>query len=314
MNSMNSINIKNILDLIASFNGKIVNECNYKDFDDIKPANDANENSLVFVDSKAKNKDKLIAETQACVVICDYVPDDEAVYQDKCLIVVNNPKLFFAKLVNRQLATFIPQTHPSAVISESAMIAENCYIGAHVVIGENVEIGEGTCIHYNCSIYDNVKIGQNVIIKAGCVIGATSLGFVKDEDGIPVSIPQIGGVVIGDDVEIGANTCIDRGTLQNTVIHKGVKIGGLALVSHNVEIGEYTYIIASTMIAGGVKIGKRCWIATSNILNKITIGDDVTIGYGSVVLKSVPSGVTQMGNPAVDIKQYAQIQYKLKKM
>ena len=304
-----------MLDLLASFNGKIVNENNYKDFTDIKPINDANETSLVFIDKNAKNKDKLIAKTQACTVICDFLPDDETLYKDKCLIVVNNPKLFFAKLVNQQLVTFTPQVHPSAIISASANIAEKCCIGANVVIGENVEIGEGSLIHSNCSIYNNTKIGRNVIINAGCIIGSAGFGFVRDDiTGEPIRFPQLGGVIIGDDVEIGANTCIDRGALQDTIIHKGVKISNLVQIGHNVEVGEYTYIIASTLIAGSTKIGKRCWIAASRIINKISIGDDVTLGYGSVAISDVPSCATYMGNAAIDIKQYFKIQYKLKKI
>ena len=303
-----------IKESVIAFNGKIINEINFKDYTDIKPINEANETSLVFIDKNAKNKNKLIAETQACTIICDYIPDDESVYKDKCLIVVNNPKLFFAKLVNSRSQKFNSGIHSSAVISPNSRIASSCYIGPNVCIGENVEIGENTFIHSNCSIYDNVKIGRNAIIDAGCVIGAASLGFVRDEDGVPVRFPQIGGVVIGDDVEIGANTCIDRGALQDTVIHRGVKIDNLVHIAHNVEIGEYTYVIASTMISGSTKIGKRCWIASARILNKITIGDDVTVGFGSVVLKSVPSGATYMGDPAVDAKQYAKIQYKLNKL
>ena len=303
-----------ILDLLTRFNGKIVNERYFKPFADIKPINDAHETSLVFIDKNAKHKDKLIAETPACTIICDYVPDDETVFKNKCLIVVNNPKLFFAKLINQRLSTFVPQVHPSAIISASAKISENCYIGPHVVIGENVEIEEGTFIHSNCSIYDNVKIGRNVFIEAGSVIGAAGFGFVRDDDGTPIQFPQLGGVIIEDDVEIGANTCIDRGALQNTIIRKNAKIDNLVHVGHNVEIGECTYIVASTTICGSTKIGKRCWVASSRILNKITIGDDVTIGFGSIVMESVPSKTTCMGMPATEIREYIRLQNKLKKI
>ena len=310
-----NINLSHISELLLSFNGKILNEINYKIYTDIKSINEANKTSLVFIDKNAKNKNKLIAETQACTIICDYIPKDEAVYKDKCLIVVDNPKLFFAKLVKQKLSKFTPQVHPTAIISASANIAESCYVGAHVVIGENAEIGENTIIHSNCSIYDNVKIGSNVVIDAGCVIGAAGFGFVRDDTtGEPTRFPQLGSVVIEDDVEIGANVCIDRGALQNTVIRKGVKIDNLVQIAHNVEIGEYTYVIATTVIAGSTTIGKRCWIAPSRIINKITIGDDVTIGYGAVVLKSVASNSTYMGNPAVDIEKYVKLQNKLKKL
>ena len=315
MLSKQTISFANIEGIIDSFNGTIINKD--KSVDDLKIAsiNAATQTSLVFIDKNARNKDKLISETPACTIICDDVPDDETVYKDKCLIVVNNPKLFFAKLVSQQLSKFTPQVHPTAIISASANIAESCYIGAHVVIGENVEIGENTFIHSNCSIYDNVKIGRNVIIDAGCVIGAAGFGFVRDEiTGEPTRFPQLGGVIIEDDVEIGANTCIDRGALQDTIIRKGVKIDNLVHIGHNIEIDEYSYIITHTAIGGSTKIGKRCWIATSDIMNKITIGDDVTIGLGAVVVDSVPSGATYLGNPAMNIRDYAKMQYYLKKL
>ena len=311
---MINISLHQINNLLESFHGKMVNEANFKPVTKIKSINDATPTSLVFVDKNAKNKDKLMAETQACIIICDFIPDDETLYQDKCLIVVSNPKLFFAKIVNRQLQKFSPDIHPTAVISQTAQIASGCYIGPNVCIGNHVEIGAGTFIHSNCSIYDHVKIGRNVIIDAGCVIGAAGFGFVRDDDGTPIRFPQLGRVIIEDDVEIGANVCIDRGALQDTIIRKGVKIDNLVHVGHNAVIGEYTYLIAGTTIGGSTKIGKRCWIAPSRILNKISIGDDVTVGYGANVLKSIPSGATYMGNPATEVQKYVKLQNKLKKL
>ena len=309
------IQVTEIEKLMALFNGSIINKDRCADNLKISSIDDATQTSLVFIDKNAKNKDKLIAETQACTIICDYVPDNDTVYKDKCLIVVNNPKLFFAKLINQQLPKFLPGIHPSAVISANAKIAHGCYIGPNVCIGDHVEIGENTFIHSNCSIYDNVKIGKDVIIDAGCVIGSAGFGFVRDEStGEPTRFPQLGNVVIGDDVEIGANVCIDRGALNDTAIHKGAKIDNFVHVAHNVEIGEYTYVVATAVIGGSTVIGKRCWIAASRILNKITIGDDVTLGYGAVVLKSVPSNSTYVGYPAVEIEEYVKQKKNLEKL
>jgi UDP-3-O-[3-hydroxymyristoyl] glucosamine N-acyltransferase len=305
--------LETVKDLLSSFGGKIVNEHHFKMPVGVDAISEAKETSLVFIDQNAKNKEQLIAKTKATTIICDHIPEDSAVYKNKCLIIVNHPKLFFAKLVNQQLNHFEPGIHPTAVIDPRAEIANTCYIGPHVCIG-NAKIGENTYIHSNCTIYDSVEIGKNVVVDAGCVIGAAGFGFVRDDKtGEPTRFPQLGGVIIEDNVEIGANVCIDRGALQNTIIHKGVKIDDLSLIAHNVEIGEYTYIIGA-MIGGSTKIGKRCWIASSKILNKITIGDNVTAGYGSVVLKSIPTGATYMGNPAVDALEYAKRQYKLKGM
>jgi len=159
-----------------------------------------------------------------------------------------------------------------------------------------------------------VKIGKNVIIDSGAVIGAAGFGFVRDIDGTPYQLPQLGSVIIEDDVEIGANACIDRGELDDTIIRKGVKIDNLVQIAHNVEIEKNTYIMGKTVIAGNVKIGEKCWIAPSLIMNDVKIGNNVTVGFGSVVLKSIKDNQTVMGNPAIQIEKYSKLQYKLRKL
>ena len=151
-----------------------------------------------------------------------------------------------------------------------------------------------------------------MIIDSGAVIGAAGFGFVRDQSGVPHQFPQLGKVIIEDNVEIGANTCVDRGALDDTIIHKGVKIDNLVQIAHNVEIGEYTYVIANTVISGSVKIGKKCWIAPSQITNKVTIGNYVTVGFGSVVINSIPDNTVVMGDPAIPLDKYSKLQYKLK--
>lgn len=293
---------------------KIINKKYFRPIKWVKPINNADENSLVFIDNNSKSKMELLLDTKAKVIICGFIPDDRKSYDHKCLIISENPKLFFTILVDKILKKEIKYNiHPTAIIHPDANIHKNCQIGANTIIGK-CYIGEGTIIHSNCSIYDNVTIGKNVIIDSGAVIGAAGFGFVRDKNGVPYQFPQLGGVVIEDDVEIGANTCIDRGALENTIIHRGVKIDNLVQIAHNVEIGRYTYIIGQSVIAGSTKIGEKCWIAPSFILNKIKIGDNVTVGFGSVVLKSIPSSQTYMGAPALSIEKYSQLQYKLKKL
>lgn len=291
---------------------KVVNAENFQPISSVKPITTADASSLVFIDKNAKSKLELLINTTAKVIICDFIPDLEANYTEKCLLIHEHPKLLFAKVVNVALASENEfMIHPTAVIHPDSIIHPKCKIGAYCVIGK-CSIGEGTIIHGNCNIYDNVSIGKNVIIDAGAVIGAAGFGYVRDEDGFPIQFPQLGGVLIEDDVEIGANTCIDRGALEDTIIRKGAKIDNLVHISHNVEIGKYTYIISQTVVAGSTKIGEKCWIAPSYIMNKITIGDNVTIGLGAVVLKSVKSGETYLGNPATSIETYSKIQYALK--
>lgn len=302
------------LDIFTGDGVRIINPENFVPISNAKPITAAQIDSLVFIVETATNKENLIRDTLAMTIICDCIPSDGLIYRNKCLIISTTPKFLFAKIVNASLQiNFQWCIHPSAVIHPEATIAKNVYIGAHVSIGKS-EIGEHTIIHSNVSIYDNVNIGQRVIIDSGAVIGAAGFGFVRDDDGVPHQFPQLGGVVIEDDVEIGANTCIDRGALEDTIIRKGVKIDNLVHIAHNVEIGKYSYIISQTIIAGSTKIGEKCWIAPSFILNKIKIGDNVTIGFGSVVLKSVPSDQTYMGNPALSLEKYSKVQYKLKKL
>ena len=302
------------LDILTGEGVRIINPENFVPIFNAKPITAAHIDSLVFIVETAKNKENLIRDTKARTIICDCIPSDGLIYKNKCLIITSTPKLLFAKIVNASMQiNFQWAIHPTAVIDPDAKIGKNVYIGPHVFIGKS-EIGENSIIRSNVSIYDNVNIGQRVIIDAGAVIGAAGFGFVRDEDGVPHQFPQLGGVVIEDDVEIGANTCIDRGALEDTIIRKGAKIDNLVQIAHNVEIGKYSYIISQTIIAGSTKIGEKCWIASSFILNKIKIGDNVTIGFGSVVLKSVPSGETYMGNPALSLEKYSKVQYKLKKL
>lgn len=307
---MNKINIRSI-EIFEEYDVQIVNPHNFVELTDVNPILSANIHSLIFIDTQARNKSALISSTPACVIICNFIPEDENLYSSKCLIVTSNPKLLFAKIVNSQLPVLPGGIHPSAVIHPKATIAENCYIGAHCYVGE-CEIGENSIIYPNTSIHDNVYIGKSVIIDSGSVIGAAGFGFVREDDGTPVRFPQLGGVIIEDHVEVGANSCIDRGALQNTIIHKNVKIDNLVQIGHNVEIGENTYIIGHCGIGGSVKIGSNCWIAATKIINKISIGDNVTVGFGATVLNNLESNKTYMGNPAMEIKKYARIQYHLK--
>ncbi len=293
---------------------QILNEENFTPILNVKSILSADSDSLVFIDIKTKNKLSLIAQTRATVIICDFIPDDKTRYADKCLIVTPNPKLLFAKVINEATKSNINYTiHPTAVIHPEAIIAKHCSIGPYCMIGK-CEIGEHTILKGNCTLYDGVRIGNHVMIDSGAVIGAAGFGFVREEDGTPVPFPQLGGVVIGDFVEIGANTCIDRGALQDTIIGDHTKIDNLVHISHNVIIGKKTYIIGQCLIAGSAKIGDNCWIAASRVLNKVCIGDNVTVGFGALVLNNIKSDQTYMGVPSMDIETYSKLQYKLKKL
>ena len=189
---------------------------------------------------------------------------------------------------------------PFAYIEENALIAKNVQIYPHTYIGENVEIGYGTIIYAGVKIYQSCIIGSNVIIHAGAVIGSDGFGFQVNDGNTFTKIPHIGNVIIEDNVEIGANTTIDRATLGSTIIRKGVKLDNLIQIGHNVEIGENTLIAAQTGIAGSTKIGKNCMIGgQAGIVGHLSIADGVRIAAQSGVTKGIKeSGVSVQGSPA----------------
>ena len=175
----------------------------------------------------------------------------------------------------------------NAVISKGAVIGDNVIIGANCHVGEGVTIGAASTLHANVSIYHGCEIGNNCIIHSGAVIGADGFGYAG-EAGVWVKIPQIGRVIIGDDVEIGANTTIDRGALDDTILEKGVKIDNLVQVAHNCRIGAHTVIAGCVGIAGSARIGKHCKIGgAAMILGHLEIADQVTISPGSMITRSI---------------------------
>ena len=193
----------------------------------------------------------------------------------------------------------------NVVIEEGVVIADNCQIFSNVVIGQYASIGEQTKIYPNTTIYHQCEIGQRVIIHANTVIGSDGFGNAPYQ-GTWVKIPQIGKVIIGDDVEIGSSTAIDRGALSNTVIGDGVKIDNQCQIAHNVSIGAHTAIAGGTNIAGSTKIGKSCIVGGSTTINgHITITDKVVITGDSMVMRSIPEpGIYSSGVPAQNNKAW----------
>lgn len=191
-----------------------------------------------------------------------------------------------------------------ACIGDGACIGDKTQIYPHAVVGDNVRIGDDTTIYPNVTIYEGCKIGNRVTIHAGTVIGADGFGFAPNAEGYD-KIPQIGIVTIEDDVEIGANTCIDRSTMGSTVIHKGVKLDNLIQVAHNVEIGENTVMSAQVGIAGSTKIGSWCMFGGQvGLAGHITIGDKTFLGAQSGVPGNIKGNETLIGTPPMKPKDY----------
>ncbi|MDR0768492.1 MAG: UDP-3-O-(3-hydroxymyristoyl)glucosamine N-acyltransferase [Dysgonamonadaceae bacterium] len=191
-----------------------------------------------------------------------------------------------------------------AYIGNHVKLGRNVEIHPHVYLGENVTVGNDTIIYPGAKIYAGCQIGERCIIHAGAVIGADGFGFAKEGNNYK-KIPQLGIVRIEDDVEIGANTTIDRAVMNSTIIRRGVKLDNLIQIAHNVEIGEDTVIAAQTGIAGSSKVGKNCMIGgQSGLVGHITVGDNVGIGAQTGVIGNIESDRNIMGMPAINLKDF----------
>ena len=247
-----------------------------------------------------------IYETKASIVLIN-----EDVQLEKpvsaTLIRVKNAYECVAKLLQMYAASLPKKTgiHPLAFVSESAQIGKDVYIGPFTFVGEGVKIGDGSIINPNVTIYDGCKIGKNVTIHAGSVIGADGFGFAPNTEGYE-KIPQLGIVIIEDNVEIGANTCIDRSTMGQTVIHKGVKLDNLIQVDHNCEIGENTVMSAQVGMAGSTKIGSWCMVGgQAGFAGHIHVADKTMVGAQCGVISNTKgNGENLIGSPAMDPKDF----------
>jgi len=279
--------------------------------------------SLTFLANPAYTH--FIYSTQAAVVIVnkDFAPEQKI---NATLVRVENAYTAFSTLLEMYNQIKLNKTGVSdqATISGSAKIGKDAYIGAQAFIGENVVIGDHVKIYPLCYVGDNVVIkdnttlfasvtiysdnviGANCILHSGVIIGADGFGFAPQADGTYKKVSQTGNVVIEDDVEIGANTCIDRATLGSTIIRKGCKIDNLVMIAHNVEVGENTVIVSQTGIAGSTKIGKNVTIGGQvGIVGHITIADKVMIQAQSGIAASIKEpGTIVQGAPAYNIKDY----------
>ena len=275
-----------------------------------------------------------IYEKQASVVIVrrDFVPEREIV---STLIRVDNPYLSVAYLLH----VFNQRSKPPkgrswrSHIGRGTKLGKDCYVGPYAVVGRHVKIGNNVkiypqvCIGDNCvigdntvlyagvKIYEGVEIGRNCILHSGAVIGADGFGFAPDGKGSWNKIDQIGNVVLEDNVEIGANTCIDRATMGSTIIHEDVKIDNLCQVAHNVVIGRHTAMASQVGVAGSCKLGENCIVAGQvGIVGHITLGNNVTIGAQSGVTRSFGDDISLFGSPAIEATKRRKVEVLLRNL
>ena len=226
--------------------------------------------------------------------------DEDVVYVDgKVFIYVKSPKRALATVGNE---FFVKKPakgiHPTAIVDKDAEIAETATIGAYAVIGK-AKIGAGTIVSSFVRIYDSVIIGKECFIKEGAVIGGAGFGFERDEEGNRFRFPQIGGVKIGDHVDIGGNTCIDRGALSDTVLEDYVKVDNLCHIAHNSHIEKNAVIVACAEVSGSCRVGENAWVGPNAcIRDQRNVGCNTMIGMGSTVVKHIGDNEIWAGNPA----------------
>ena len=265
----------------------------------------------------------LFKETKAGAVLVD--ADHPSGPEDTAIVLVENPTLSFSKVIDFFQATkpaFTPSVHPrseidpsvqlnpgkvrihaGAVIMAGAVIGDGTEIFPNAVVGENARIGNDCVIHSNVSIREGSIVGDRCILQPGVVIGSDGYGY-EFSGGKHVKIPQLGIVEIGDDVEIGANSCVDRARFGKTVIGEGTKIDNLVQIGHNVQIGRHCIIIALTGIAGSSKLGNYVTVAAqAGIAGHLTIGDKAVLASRSGVTQDLEGGITYLGNPAQPIRE-----------
>ncbi|MDA9203669.1 UDP-3-O-(3-hydroxymyristoyl)glucosamine N-acyltransferase [Flavobacteriaceae bacterium] len=302
-------------------NGTVVGDRDIDIFN-ISKIEEGSKGSLTFLANPKYTEFIYTTKASAAIVSSDFEPTERI---ELTLIKVKDPyssfttilELFDKDLSKRKGISQLTDVDKSSKISDSSfigsfstvgensIIGEKCTIENQVFIGNNVEIGNGCIIYPGVKILDDTIIGRNCIIHSSTTIGSDGFGFAPNDDGSYKKIPQTGNVVIGDNVEIGSNSTIDRATLGSTIISNGVKLDNQIQVAHNVEIGENTAIAAQSGIAGSTKIGKNCMIGGQvGIIGHIKIGDNVKIQAQAGVTSNIESNSRVTGTPAISYMNY----------
>ena len=298
-----------LADIVQRFGGRVIGDAETK-VSQIATLDSASAGHIAFL-ANAKYRKQLDASHASAVILSE--ADADATQLPR--IVATNPYSYFAKLSAflNPLRHYAPGIHPSAVIGKDVRISPKAHIGPQVTVGDGVIIGDGSVVMAGCcigegatigndtrlytrvTVYHDCVIGNEVIVHSGVVIGADGFGIAMDE-GRWLKIPQIGRVIIGDQVEIGANTTIDRGALDDTVIEEGVKLDNQIQIAHNVRIGAHTAIAGCVGIAGSATIGKYCRIGGSaGILGHLHIADHVEIASFTLIGKSITEAGSYAG-------------------
>jgi UDP-3-O-[3-hydroxymyristoyl] glucosamine N-acyltransferase len=279
-----------VADIVSRLGGECIGDDSLP-IERIAPLDSAGVDAIAFL-ANPKYRAQIAATRAGCVIVAPLLRDEAAARG--CVIVTPDPYLYYARLSQWWAARRAPAPagiHPSAVVEPGARIAPDASVGALSYVGAGAVIGAGTRIAARVTVGEGCSIGERGVVHSGVVIGADGFGFaphVIDGQRQWLKIAQLGAVRIGDDVEIGANTCIDRGALDDTVIEDGVKLDNLIQVGHNVRIGAHSAMAGCVGIAGSARIGKRCTLGGGAIvLGHLELADDVHITAASVVSRSI---------------------------
>jgi UDP-3-O-[3-hydroxymyristoyl] glucosamine N-acyltransferase len=274
-------------DIVGQLGGELLGDPDL-DVRSLAALESADAHALSFL-SNPRYQQQLATTRAGCVIVAPALR--EAAAARGACIVADNPYLYFARVTQLwqrlRARPSGPQIHPSAVIDPSARVDPSAQIGPLCVIGPGVRVGPGTVLKSRVTVSEDCVIGARCLLHPGVVIGADGFGFAKDGERWE-KIEQLGAVRIGDDVEIGANTCIDRGALSDTVIEDGVKLDNLIQIGHNVRVGRNTAMAGCVGVAGSANIGANCTIGGSaGVLGHLTIADNVNVSSFSLVTRSL---------------------------
>lgn len=280
-----SVSLGQILDALG---GELIGGERETAISRIAPLDSSGPGDLSFL-SNPRYRPQLAASLAACVIVAPAMR--EAACERGACIVADDPYAYFARATQwwkaHQAGGAAAGIHPSAVVHASAQVHASAYVGPLCVVEAGASIGAATVLKSRVTLGQDCSIGERCIVHPGVVIGADGFGFAPSREGW-IKIEQLGRVRIGDDVEIGANTCVDRGALDDTVIEDGVKIDNLVQIAHNVHVGAHTVIAGNTGIAGSARIGAHCSIGgAANILGHLTIADGTVISPTSMVTRSI---------------------------
>ena len=302
-----------LLELSKLINAKLIGD-GEAIVDNLATIQNSNKTSLTFLSNKKYSKYIKTSEAKAFIVHQDFANEDNK----KNFLVSEDPYLSYA-MASKLFSPFYNDLnnsgiHSTAIVSSDAKIGNNVSIGANVYIGPNCVIGENSCIQPNVSLVCNVKLGSNCNIFPGTVLGSDGFGYAPTKNGY-VKIEQLGSLVIGDNVEIGAGCTIDRGALDDTIIHDGVKLDNQIHIAHNVDLGKNSAIAACCAIAGSTVIGENFRMGgLSGVLGHLSITDNVSVGAHTLITKNISEGGEYIGiMPAQNPKDWAKSSIFIKK-